>query len=89
MLGTIGSGSKAQPEGCGNGAARITWAGDTEEIDMRKILAAAAALAIGVGVPTVALASTSGNTSALDLQASKWTTTTQQTTGTAWHSVTG
>ena len=56
---------------------------------MRKILAAAAALAIGAGVPTVALAATSGNTSALDLQASKWTTTTQQTTGTTWHSVTG
>jgi hypothetical protein len=56
---------------------------------MRKILAAAGALAIAVGVPAVALAATGGNTSALDLQASKWTTTTQQTTGTAWRSVPG
>jgi hypothetical protein len=56
---------------------------------MRKILVAAAALAIAVGVPAVALAASSGNTSALDLQASKWTTTTQQAIGTTWRSVTG
>jgi hypothetical protein len=56
---------------------------------MRKILVAAVALAIAVGVPTVVLAATSGNTSALDLQASKWTTTSQQATGTTWRSVTG
>ncbi|HZI76990.1 MAG TPA: hypothetical protein VFD73_23740 [Gemmatimonadales bacterium] len=56
---------------------------------MRKILVAAAALAIAAGVPAVALAATGGNTSALDLQASKWTSTTQQATGTTWRSVPG
>lgn len=56
---------------------------------MRKILVAAVAVAIAVGVPTGVLAATGGNTSALDLQASKWTTTTQQATTTTWRSVTG
>lgn len=56
---------------------------------MRKILAVAGALAIAVGVPTGVLAATGGNASALDLQASKWTTTTQQATTTTWRSVTG
>ena len=56
---------------------------------MRKILVTAVAVAIAVGVPTGVLAATSANTSALDLQASKWTTTTQQATTTTWRSVTG
>ena len=56
---------------------------------MRKILVAAVAAAVAVGVPTGVLAATGGNTSALDLQAAKWTSTTQQANTTTWRSVTG
>jgi hypothetical protein len=56
---------------------------------MRKILVAAAAAAVVVGVPAVALAATGGNTSAVDLQASRQTTTTQHAATTAWRSVPG
>jgi hypothetical protein len=56
---------------------------------MRKIWVAALALAIAIGVPTVVLAASGGTTSALDLQAAKWTTTTVTTSSTTFRPIAG
>lgn len=58
---------------------------------MRKIrlLIPVVALAVAVGVPTAVLAASGGGSSALDLQASKFTTNTQTTSSTTFRAVGG
>jgi hypothetical protein len=56
---------------------------------MRKMLIAIVALALVVGIPTAVLAASGGFNSSLDLQASKWTTTTRTTSSTTFHPVAG
>jgi hypothetical protein len=58
---------------------------------MRKftLLIPAVALALAVGVPTAVLAASGGANSELDLQASKFTTTTQTTSSTTFRAVGG
>jgi hypothetical protein len=56
---------------------------------MRKILIAILALALVVGIPTAVLAASGGFNSSLDLQASRWTTTTRTTSSTTFHPVAG
>jgi hypothetical protein len=54
-----------------------------------KLLIPVTAVASAVGVPAAVLAASGGASSALDLQASKFTTTTQTTSSTAFRAVSG
>lgn len=56
---------------------------------MRKILIAIVALAVAVGVPTAVMAASGSASSALDLQAAKFTTTTQTTSSTTFRAING
>jgi hypothetical protein len=56
---------------------------------MRKILIAILALAVAVGVPTAVMAASGSASSSLDLQASKFTTTTQTTSSTTFRAING
>jgi hypothetical protein len=56
---------------------------------MRKILIVLSALAVMVGVPTAVLAASGSGSSTLDLQSSKFTTTTQTTSSTSFRAING
>lgn len=56
---------------------------------MRKILIALSALALVVGIPTAVLAASGSANSSLDLQAAKFTTTTQTTSSTTFRAING
>jgi len=56
---------------------------------MRKMLVVVSALALVLGVSTAVLAAAGSNNSSLDLQASKFTTTTQKTSSTTFRAVRG
>jgi hypothetical protein len=56
---------------------------------MRKMLIVVSALALVLGVSTTVLAAIGSNSSSLDLQASKFTTTTQKTSSTTFQAVGG
>lgn len=56
---------------------------------MRKILIAIMALAVAVGIPTAVMAASGSASSALDLQASRFTTTTQTTSSTTFRAING
>jgi hypothetical protein len=56
---------------------------------MRKMLVVVSALALALGVSTAVLAASGSNHSSLDLQASRFTTTTQKTSSTTFRTVSG
>jgi hypothetical protein len=81
MARPVGAAAKSCPDDPGSGI--------PEGVHMRKILIALSALALVVGIPTAVLAASGSASSSLDLQASKFTTTTQTISSTTFRAVGG